>query len=227
VIGNSAYASVPRLSNPKNDAEAIAAALKRVGFSKVTTLADLDRNGLLDALKRFAGEAENADWAVVYFAGHGLEVAGLNYLVPVDAKLVSDRDIAFEAVAHDQVLRSVEGAKKLRLVILDACRDNPFLRSMNRTSVASRSIGRGLAPIEPEGATLVAYAAKHGQVAQDGESGNSPFVSSLIKHLDAPGLEITFLFRKVRDEVLAATDRRQEPFTYGSLPAEAFYFRAP
>jgi tetratricopeptide (TPR) repeat protein len=227
VIGNSAYAAAPRLANPKNDAEAIAAALRRVGFTKVTVHADLDRNQLLDALQRFAAEAEKADWAVVYFAGHGLEVGGLNYLLPVDARLASDRDIGFEAIGHDHVLRAVEGARKLRLVILDACRDNPFLRGMTRTAAVTRSIGRGLAQIEPDGATLVAYAAKHGQVAQDGDGGNSPFVSALVRHMDSPGVEITFLFRKVRDEVLAATDRRQEPYTYGSLPAEAFYFRKP
>ena len=98
---------------------------------------------------------------------------------------------------------------------------------MTRSMASTRSIGRGLAQIEPEGATLVAYAARHGQVALDGTGKNSPFVTALIKNLETPGLEISLLFRKVRDDVLAATGRRQEPFIYGSLPSEAFYFRKP
>jgi uncharacterized caspase-like protein len=123
------------------------------------------------------------------------------------------------------VLGSVEAARKLRLVILDACRDNPFVRQMRRT-VASRSIGRGLGAIEPEGGTLVAYAAKHGQVALDGEGTNSPFVAALVQRLPTPGMEINKLFRVVRDDVIAATGRKQEPFVYGSLPGEDFFFVA-
>jgi tetratricopeptide (TPR) repeat protein len=227
VIGNSRYSNTSALTNPKNDATALAAALERVGFTKVTLKLDLSREQVLQALKAFASESERADWAVVYFAGHGMEVGGVNYLVPVDAKLVSDRDITFEAVPLEQVLQAVDGARKLRLVVLDACRDNPFVKTMTKTAGKSRSIGNGLANIEPEGATLVAYAAKHGQVALDGTTANSPFVTSLIKNLGTPGLEINLLFRKVRDEVLTETGKRQEPFTYGSLPAEAFYFKKP
>jgi tetratricopeptide (TPR) repeat protein len=224
IIGNSKYAKVPPLTNPKNDAEKLAASLRQQGFAKVTVRHDLSRDQLVDALKGFAGDAANADWAVVYFAGHGIEFGGINYLVPIDARLDSDRDVSFEAVELDRVLFAVEGAKKLRLIILDACRDNPFAKTMKR-SLSTRSVGRGLAQIEPEGATLVAYAAKHGQTAEDGEGGNSPFVSALVKHIPTPGLEINLLFRKVRDEVLAATSKRQEPFMYGSLPSDPFYFR--
>ena len=120
------------------------------------------------------------------------------------------------------MLGSVEGARKLRLIILDACRDNPFARQMRRT-VASRAIGRGLGRIEPEGGTLVAYAAKHGEIALDGDGTNSPFVASLVKRLPTPGIEINKLFRLVRDDVMAATGRKQEPFVYGSLPGEDFF----
>jgi tetratricopeptide (TPR) repeat protein len=227
VIGNGAYAGVGALSNPGNDARAIEATLKKIGFTTVTLQLDLPRERLLDALKSFAREAEKADWALVYFAGHGLELGGINYLVPVDAKLASDRDASFEAVELQKVLDAVSGARRIGLVILDACRDNPFSKTMTRSMASTRSIGRGLAQIEPEGATLVAYAAKHGQVAMDGTGGNSPFVTALIKNLETPGLEINLLFRKVRDDVLAATGRRQEPFVYSSLPGEAFYFRKP
>ncbi|MCC6781059.1 MAG: tetratricopeptide repeat protein [Hyphomicrobiales bacterium] len=223
VIGNAAYRGVPALDNPRRDAAAIAAALKAVGFQTVRLEGDLAREKLIDALRGFAREAASADWAVIYYAGHGLEVGGTNYLVPIDAKLESDRDVQYEAVALEQVLGAVDGAKKLRLVILDACRDNPFVSRMKRM-VASRSIGRGLARVEPDGGTLVAYAAKSGEIALDGSGTNSPFVSALVKHLPTPGLEIGKLFRQVRDDVLTATGRKQEPFVYGSLPGEDFFF---
>jgi tetratricopeptide (TPR) repeat protein len=226
VIGNGNYANKGRLPNPKNDADKFAATLKRIGFSIVTLQLDLPRDKFYEALKSFAAAADRADWAVVYYAGHGMEFNGINYLVPVDAKLANDRDISYEAVALEQVLLAVEGAHKLRLVILDACRDNPFIKTMVKTN-ATRSVGQGLAKVEPEGATLVAYAAKEGHVAWDGEGGNSPFVSAIIKNIETPGVEINFLFRKVRDEVLKATSGHQEPYVYGSLPAEAFYFRRP
>jgi tetratricopeptide (TPR) repeat protein len=226
VIGNSAYANVQKLPNPKADAEKIAETLRAAGFTQVTVAFDLTRDKFVDTLKTFASVAARADWGVVYFAGHGIEFDGNNFLVPIEAKLESDRDVAFEAVALDQVLLAVEGAKKLRLVILDACRDNPFAKSMKRSVGGTRSVGRGLAQIEPDGATLVAYAAKHGQYAMDGEPGvNSPFVRALVKNLETPGIEISLLFRKVRDDVMAATGRKQEPFTYGSLPSEELFFR--
>jgi uncharacterized caspase-like protein len=225
VIGNSGYKFVPALPNPRRDAEAIASSLRRVGFSSVVVKYDLSREQSMETLKAFAAEADRADWAVVYFAGHGIEMGGMNYLVPVDAQLLVDRNVSFEALPLDQVLASVNGARKLRLVILDACRDNPFLKTMTRSLGSTRSVGRGLATVEPEGATLVAYAAKHGNVAEDGSDGNSPFVSALVKYVEQPGLEINLLFRKVRDEVLSSTGRRQEPYIYGSLPSEAFYFK--
>jgi len=227
VIGNSTYANAPSLANPQHDAPAFAEALRRVGFTQVTLKLDLARDKLVDELKTFAAEADRADWAIVYFAGHGLEVGGVNYLVPIDAKLAADRDVTFETIPLDQVLQAVDGARKLHIVILDACRDNPFVKTMTRSLSATRSLSVGLANIEPEGATLVAFAARHGQTAMDGTGGNSPFVSALIKNLETPSLEINVLFRKVRDDVLAATGKRQEPFTYGSLPSEAFYFRKP
>ena len=130
-----------------------------------------------------------------------------------------------ETIELENVLLAVEGARKLRLVILDACRDNPFNPTMERT-MASRSIGHGLAGVEPDGATMVAFAAKAGQVSRPRRTGaNSPFATALAKHIGTPGLEVNFLFRKVRDEVLSTTERQQEPFTYGSLPAQPFYFR--
>jgi invasion protein IalB len=226
VIGNSAYASVGSLANPQLDASAIANVLRRVGFQSVRLEYDLGREKLINALRSFAREADSADWALVYFAGHGMEINGTNYVIPVDAKLEVDRDVDYEAVSLNQIMGTVEGARKLRLILLDACRDNPFVRSMRRT-LGTRSVGRGLARVEPEGGMVVAYAAKHGEVALDGTSGsNSPFVTALLRHLPTPGMEINKVFRLVRDDVLASTGRKQEPFVYGSLPGEDFFFVA-
>ena len=202
IIGNSAYQKVARLPNPKRDAERLARSLQLVGFSKVTVVEDLTSSGFNDALRSFSRDADGADWAMVYYAGHGMEMNNNNYLVPVDAHLQTDRDVQFEAIPLERVVASIEGAKGMRLVVLDACRDNPFAAAMKRTS-ALRSIGRGLALVEPEGGTLVAYAAKAGQVALDGDGENSPFVASLVQRIETPGIEIGKLFRLVRDDVLA------------------------
>jgi uncharacterized caspase-like protein len=223
VIGNSAYRAVPRLPNSIRDARSVAQSLREVGFSvKVET--DLTDSEMRRALREFAARAAAVDWAVVYYAGHGIEIGGENYLIPTDAGLKSDRDVAFEAVSLKQVLGVLAGARKLRLVILDACRDNPFLSQMSRGS-ASRSIGRGLARVEPEADTLIVYSAKAGQIAQDGDGENSPFTYALVKRLAEPRLEISMFFRRVRDDVLAATARKQEPATYGSLGGEELFFR--
>lgn len=226
VIGNSAYESVAKLTNPQRDATAVAAALRGVGFHSVTVANDLTREALVAALIAFSRETDNAEWGVVYFAGHGIEVGGINYLVPVDARLKSDRDVELEGVSLNQVLGAVERARKLRLVLLDACRDNPFASQMRR-SLGTRSVGRGLASVEPEAGTLVVYAAKHGETALDGEGSNSPFAAALVKNLRTPGVEVRRLFDFVRDEVLETTNRRQQPYSYGSLPGrEDFYFTA-
>jgi tetratricopeptide (TPR) repeat protein len=222
IIGNSAYEKVAQLPNPKRDAAKLASSLQAVGFSKVTVVEDLTSSGFNDTLRAFSRDADGADWAMIYYAGHGMEMNNSNYLVPVDAQLQTDRDVQFEAVPLERVVASIEGAKGMRLVILDACRDNPFTAAMKRTS-ATRSIGRGLALVEPEGGTLVAYAAKAGQVAQDGDGENSPFVTALVKRIETPGIEIGKLFRLVRDDVLGATGRQQEPFVYGSLPSEDMF----
>jgi hypothetical protein len=224
VIGNSRYQNVPALQNPQRDAATVAKALETVGFQSVTLQVNLGREQLVNTLRAFAKQAENADWAVVYYAGHGIEVAGINYLIPIDAKIASDLDISLEAIPIDQVLNAAERARALRLVILDACRDNPFASQMKRT-VASRSIGRGLAKIEPDPGTLVVYAAKHGETAFDGDGGNSPFVTAFVKDIQVPGVEVRRLFDNVRDDVMDMTGRRQQPYSYGSVPGrQDFYF---
>jgi tetratricopeptide (TPR) repeat protein len=228
VIGNSAYEKVPALPNPAHDAAFVAETLKRTGFESVTVLTNLRKDALMTALRDFAVRAEKADWAVVYYAGHGMEVGGINYLVPVDARIAADRDIGFVAVPLEQVLNAAERAKKLRLVILDACRDNPFASQMKRTlTVASRGVTRGLAAVEPEAGTLVVYAAKDGETAIDGDGNNSPFAMAFVKNLQTPGLEVRRLFDYVRDDVMETTGRKQKPFSYGSISGrQDFYFVA-
>ena len=225
VIGNSAYAHVPVIPNPLNDAADIGAALGRLGFS-VTRLENADYSALRRGLQEFQRAASAAEIAVVFYAGHGIEVDKQNFLVPVDARLASDRDVEFEAVSLDLVIRTVEHAGKLRLVILDACRNNPFAARMERGG-ATRSIGRGLSRVEPSGEMLVAYAAKEGTVALDGTGRNSPYTAALLRHLEEPGLEVGLMFRKVRDAVLETTGREQEPFTYGSLSSRGAYLTEP
>jgi tetratricopeptide (TPR) repeat protein len=224
VIGNSAYVNVPRLPNPTSDAEAIAQVLRADGFKSVTVVEDASRADMASALQAFQAEADQADWALVYYAGHGIEIGGVNYLVPTDARLKSDRNAPDEAISLSRVLDAISGAKKLKLVMLDACRDNPFAQSMER-SVAVRSVARGLTRVEPEGGTLVVYAAKDGNVAEDGAGGHSPFAAALMTRLAEPNLEISKLLRLVTDDVLEATGNRQRPFVYGSVSGrEDFYF---
>lgn len=223
VIGNSAYREVPALPNPANDARAVADSLKAQGFASVRLVSDATRAALIDALSDFQREADTADWAMIYYAGHGIEISGINYLVPVDARLRDDRDVQDEAVPMNRALDALARAKKLKLVLLDACRDNPFLQRMRRT-VATRSTSRGLAAVDPIGGTLVVFAAKDGETAEDGVGNHSPFTTSLVKRMAEPGVEINRLFRLVTGDVLRATGNRQRPFVYGSLPGEDEYY---
>jgi tetratricopeptide (TPR) repeat protein len=225
VLGNSHYKTVDVLANPERDAKLVADALRQSGFEKVQLLIDGTRDSIGAVLKSFADDAKDADWAVIYYAGHGIEYDGNNFLVPVDVEYKNDADIPKESVALDQVLNAVGGATKLRLVILDACRENPFVTDM-RQSGETGAVGKGLARIEPESGTLVAFATKHGHIATDGSGQDSPFATALVQRLAVPGLEINQLFRLVHDDVYAATDKQQEPFTYGQLSAQRFYFKA-
>jgi Caspase domain/TPR repeat/Tetratricopeptide repeat len=225
VIGNSAYQAVAHLRNPAQDADLVGTALRRAGVQDVTVAHDLDRNGMVGALRDFALRAEDADWAIIYYAGHGIEIDGTNYLIPVDAQLASDRDVPDEAVSLDRMLSAIASAHKLRLVVLDACRTNPFVVQMKLAS-ARRAIDRGLSRVEPANATLVAYAAKEGTTALDGDGADSPFALAFAKRVTEPGLEINKIFRFVRQDVMDETNNEQEPFVYGSLPPQDFYFVA-
>ena len=222
VVGNSTYAHIGRLPNPGNDAADMTAALRRLGF-EVTMVRDADRASLTEGLRVFTRASAGADVSLVFYAGHGLEMDGVNYLVPVDARLERDTDVRFEAVELDYVLAATVGAD-LRVVILDACRNNPLARSMQRTG-ASRSVSRGSFGDLDENLlgeeTLVAYAAAAGTTAADGAGRNSPYTTALLTYLEQP-LELSALFRRVRARVLEATEGEQRPHEYGSLLSEHY-----
>jgi hypothetical protein len=193
------------------------ATLKNARFDVVELKRDLNVSEMRRALRDFSDTVRDADVAIVYFAGHGVEIDGTNYVIPVDAVLERDIDAFDEAIPLDRILTVIEPAKQLRLVILDACRDNPFNKTMKRT-IGARAIGRGLAKVEPNSPnTLIAFAAKAGSTASDGDSKNSPFTAALVKYLPRPGLDLRKAFGYARDEVLKVTNNRQEPFIYGSL----------
>jgi hypothetical protein len=216
VIGNSAYKQAAALLNPVNDAAAVAAMLETAGF-RVVLRRDIGINDMRRTLREFTDATRNTDVALIYFAGHGIEVDGENYLIPIDAILERDIDVDDETVSLERMLRVIEPARQLRLVILDACRDNPFSHTMKRT-MASRSVGKGLAKVEPTVTdTLIAFAAKAGSTASDGAGAHSPYTAALLRHLPEPGLDLRIALGRVRDEVMLKTERKQEPFYYGSL----------
>ena len=217
VIGNSNYKNAALLPSPVNDAAIVAATLKNAGFDVVETRLDLQAAEMRRALRDFGDQARNADVAVVYYAGHGIELDGTNYLIPTDATLERDIDLYDEALSLDRVTLAIEPAKQLRLVIVDASRNNPFAQKMKRT-VGSRAVSRGLARVEPATPnTLIAFAAKAGSTASESDSRNSPYAAALVKYIANPGLDLRRVFGFVRDDVMKATDNRQEPFVYGTL----------
>jgi uncharacterized protein len=215
VVGNGKYINEAPLANPGNDARDVTAALKRIGF-EVRTLLDGDLIAMQSALADFARLADGADLALLYYSGHGIEVDGRNYLIPTSAKLADAGDVEFETVPLELALSAVDRANEVKLVVLDACRNNPFQARMLRRQ-GKRSIGRGFAAVAPANGTMVAFAAKAGTVADDGPAGgNSPFTRAFLQAVEVPRLDVRLMFGRVRDHVVQAT-RTQEPFTYGSL----------
>jgi tetratricopeptide (TPR) repeat protein len=233
VIGMSDYRTVAKLDNTVNDATDISNMLQGIGF-EVTTVLDAGFDELRATIDQFAFNAETADLALIYFAGHGVEVLGENFLIPVDVDASSNRDIQRQSVSLSDLLAAVDKARKMRIVILDSCRNNPFgdafdltVLAQNQAGDGSTRGGSGLAVPAPGRGTLVAFAARAGQVALDGTGSNSPFARALLDNLPQPGLEISLMFRRVRDEVLSATLSLQEPHTYGSLSGTPFYIAGP
>lgn len=234
VIGLGAYQTIEPLANTRNDARGMADALESIGF-EVTTALDSTSEELFQLLDDFAFRSETADLALIYYAGHGVEVQGENFLIPVDADIQSNRDVQRQSVSLKQLLAAVERARTMRIVILDSCRDNPLgdLIQLDqggnivRGTDDTRRGGGGLAPAKPDRGTMVAFAARDGQVALDGNGDNSPYAQALMEKIVQPGLEISLMFRQVRDNVLQQTGNLQEPHTYGSLTGVPFYLAGP
>src|SRR5215471_18920124 len=215
IIGNSAYQNAPILPNPERDARGIVDMFQKAGYEIVITAFNVGNLDFESTIRKFEDAVTDADIAVIYYAGHGLNIRGTNYLIPIDAKLAGDRDANDETIALDRFVEAVDRAKRLRVIILDACRDNPFARTMKAQRMASSS---GLGAFAPNSSdTLIAYAAKPGTTAQDGGGDHSPFAAALIDNLFVSGLDIRLAFGRVRDEVLKKTGYMQEPFVYGSL----------
>ena len=227
VVGIGAYQHAPRLANPTNDARAVGETLRRLGF-EVDEVYDPDFRQLTHALREFGIKAQQSEVAVIYYAGHGVQVARENYLLPADAQLERERDLVYEALPLELFLGEIAQAHKLGIILLDACRNNPFVdrltRSMTVTSRGPPSSGLARVDAVPRN-TLVAMATKADQTAEDGNGSHSPFAQALLENLDKPGLELSLFFRSVRDGVLKQTNNQQEPYIFNSLGAEPFYFR--
>lgn len=223
VIGNSAYEHTAQLTNPANDARSVAAVLTSLGF-KVTQGTDLDKPGFDRAVGEFVSSLPGAKLAVFFYAGHGLQVGGQNYLVPVNAKLEAASALDFEAVRLDLIQRSMERETDTNILFLDACRDNPLSRNLARSmGTRSADIGRGLAAQESGSGTLISFSTQPGNVALDGSGANSPFAAALVKHLPEPGEDLSEILISVRNEVMQATDNRQVPWEHSALRSRVYF----
>jgi uncharacterized caspase-like protein len=225
VIGNSAYAHAAALANPANDAQDMAGVLSSMGFETILGL-DLEKRAFDAKIRDFSRTLVAADTGLFFYAGHGLQVAGHNHLVPIDAELQSERDLDFETVSLDFVLKQMELERegKTNIVFLDACRDNPLMRNLARSmGTRSASIGRGLAQVETGVGTFIAYSTQPGNVALDGSGRNSPFTAALARNVKEPGRSLTGVMIEVRKEVLAATAGKQVPWDHSALTGD-FYF---
>lgn len=218
IVGNSNYANTSRLTNPANDIKIVAASARSAGFDDVTVAADLSVNDFQKAMRDFRAKADGAEIAMVYYAGHGIEAQGKNWLIPTDAQLKSDLDLPYEAINLDRMMEAVSGAQ-IRMIVLDSCRNNPFGRSWRS---GTRAVVNGLAGVEADD-VLVIFAAAPGQTAADGTGGNSPFATSLAKRLPQPDLPVQLLGGAIRDDVLQATGGQQRPFVSASITGTPVY----
>jgi hypothetical protein len=223
VIGNGAYRNATPLPNPPNDARDVAAALTRTGFETIVGI-DLDRAGMDKASVSFTRAARDADVAIFYYSGHALQFAGINYLMPVDAQLTDEADLRLMSRVDD-VVTDLQQAKNLRILVLDACRDNPFAEALKRSigRTRSASLGNGLAKIDSPQGMIVAYATQAGHTAEDGSGRNSPYTSAFLKHIETAE-EIGTVFRRISADVYDTTQRTQLPELSLSLIGE-FYLK--
>jgi tetratricopeptide (TPR) repeat protein len=226
VIGNGAYTSAPRLPNPRNDAEDVAVALKRSGFETIVGL-DLDKTGMEDATIRFARAVRDADVALLYYSGHAMQFAGINYLMPIDAKLSDEADLR-RMTRVDEVVADLQQARTVRILVLDSCRDNPLAEELKRSIGLSRaaSMQRGLARIDTPQGMIVAFATQAGSTAADGSGRNSPYTGAFLSHIETPD-EIGTVFRRISADVYEATKHAQLPELSLSLIGEYYLHGQP
>lgn len=225
VIGNGAYQNVPTLDNPLTDSKAVAAALKRIGFDVVEGY-DLKLDGMRTAVGDYAAKLDGAKVAFVYYAGHGVAVAGENYLLPTDTVLKNEADLDFRTMNINLVMRQMQREDRVNVVMLDACRDNPFAKELARSlKTRSASVASGLSEITVNSAagTMIAFATDPGKTALDGVGGqNSPFTTALLKHMETPGVSISTVMDRVREDVWRSTGEKQRPWVNTSIIGE-FY----
>jgi Caspase domain/Putative peptidoglycan binding domain len=221
VLANGAYVHAPPLPNAARDGAAMAEALRRIGFEVYEGL-DLSLEASRGVLRDFAYALADAELALFFYAGHGLQVGGENYVVPVDARLEQELDLAFQALPLSQITGAIEREDRTAILILDACRDNPFVPRISRTLSRSRTTGQGLAEISPGLGTLVVFATDPGKVAFDGQGENSPFTAAFLRYAETPGLEVRQLMTRVRRDVLDATDGAQRPWDNSSLLSDVY-----
>jgi uncharacterized caspase-like protein len=227
VIGNAAYSHASLLENPVNDAADVSAALRKLGFDVVEGR-DLDEVGMRRTIKLFAERLAGADVGLFFYAGHGLQVGGQNYLVPVDAKLESVAGLDFELVRLDIVHSTMERETKTSVLFLDACRDNPLSRNLARAmGTRSSQIGKGLAVMESGVGTLISFSTQPGNVALDGKGRNSPYTTALIRQITEPREDLSTLLIQVRNDVMAATGDRQIPWEHSALRSKFYFAGAP
>ncbi|RUV19248.1 caspase family protein [Mesorhizobium sp. M7A.F.Ca.MR.245.00.0.0] len=227
VIGNSKYIHAVALPNPANDAHLIASTLRNAGFEVIEGM-DQDNAGMHSLISRFTEQSYDADLAVIFYAGHGMQVDGKNFVIPVDAELTSPAYLKTRTIQVDDFLAALPPDPAVGVIILDACRDNPLARTLAASLPKSRSLGSGLAPIEARsdgvgtGGILIAYATDPGAIAFDGNGVNSPYSTALARHLTEPGIEIQSALTRVRGEVTETTQGRQRPWHNASLGREVF-----
>lgn len=224
VIGNGAYKNAGQLANPRNDATAVSQMLSKLGF-KVIVTTDASKSDMESSIRTFIQDARSSDLSLFFYSGHGMEVAGENFLLPVDAELADESALSFEVINSKVITNAMGGENKVGIILLDACRDNPFTKSLRRSMVASRaaSVSNGLAPINTEGGGLVvAFATAPGDVAADGDGANSPFTTALLKWAPQPGLEIDQVMKRVKAEVATLTNNDQRPWTNSDLTSDVY-----
>ena len=222
VIGNGGYIHAPPLANPANDAADMAGMLRSLGFEVVEGV-DLSYDNMQQTVRRFVGALEGAELGLFFYAGHGLQVDGENYLVPIDARLSTRDDLSFETMPISIIQSSMERKTRANLLFLDACRDNPLARNIAASlGTRSNAVGRGLAQISAGVGTLIAFSTEPGNVALDGIGRNSPFTTALLRHGRTPQQDISLILRRVRADVISATDGKQVPWESSSLTGDVY-----